>query len=896
MANSNHKIKSEFKTSFNKEKEHDVFICHAFEDKDFAGPLANCLTRQGVNVWYDDFVLTVGDSLVGSINKGLASSRFGIIVLSPNSFNKEWVKKEIFSLFIQEIESGEKGILPIWHNVSKTDVVEYLPMLADKYALDSSMGILTIVKKLMKVIRPEKAPRLDTQQALRPRKILHFVGRQEGREKAIKFISKSRPFVICGMGGIGKTSLASEIAYYFTEENVMPCGVHWCDIGMNVGLEQAIQIMADRLNIPEVKECHTNQKLPYLARCLREKKTLLVLDNVFSEELLESVLEYFHDIPVLLTTRKYEISGQRIESREQIYFLNELSANDAQQLLIKISGVDKSKLSKDEELDIMDICKLLGNHPMAITAAGARKSKWKSVSFAHIKEDLKEILDEEEITTGGMKRKLWTVTRVLETNYNQLRKNSKQALRFASAFHGSFSIEAFNEIMQCPSEKSARLLLQDPVHVSLINYIGNERFDLHDLTRDFAWHKLDEAGEKETVMNRFVAYYSSYIEKLPVTSNKFTCESKNIFATFDYSCETRKAKEAVSIMKALSTYLSGTNAEVIDLDLQGSSTYELRCELWHRCVELCRNSESPLLAHVLWMYSRSLWAVSKYTEAEKAIREGLGKAIENKDVRTEAGFLYSLATSHLRTKDPEEALVLAEKGLKKAREIKDEKIEGLCLHRLGWIHFYREEYGKSIAIMKKANKRLRKSGTPSEIVGTLCTLAHFLKEFGKVTQATRRIQEALELARSSKNPNTINMCLYRLGSILDSQDKFEEALECYEQFLSNKRAIRDKNNIGIALHAIGYCKFNLGQHTEAEELFQESLEIKREINDPRGIAPPLEYLGKLAAKKGNLKKAKQYWLESLEKYQSVGAQEARGVETLLKSLSTRKRGKRKKSS
>jgi len=58
----------------------DFFISHAHEDKDLiARPLAHALTQCGFNVWFDESTLKVGDSLLQSINRGLAESQFGIL-------------------------------------------------------------------------------------------------------------------------------------------------------------------------------------------------------------------------------------------------------------------------------------------------------------------------------------------------------------------------------------------------------------------------------------------------------------------------------------------------------------------------------------------------------------------------------------------------------------------------------------------------------------------------------------------------------------------------------------------------------------------------------------------------------------------------------------------------
>ncbi len=64
---------------------YDAFISHASEDKEeFVRPLAEHLNRNGLKVWYDEFTLKPGDSIRRSIDFGIKSSRYAIVVLSNN--------------------------------------------------------------------------------------------------------------------------------------------------------------------------------------------------------------------------------------------------------------------------------------------------------------------------------------------------------------------------------------------------------------------------------------------------------------------------------------------------------------------------------------------------------------------------------------------------------------------------------------------------------------------------------------------------------------------------------------------------------------------------------------------------------------------------------------------
>lgn len=111
---------------------YDAFICHASEDKaGFVRPLAETLSNKDLRIWYDEFELSVGDSLRESIDRGLSKSAYGIVVLSEAFFNKEWTQYELNGLTARETE-GEKIILPIWYNIDKQKIMDHSPPLADK--------------------------------------------------------------------------------------------------------------------------------------------------------------------------------------------------------------------------------------------------------------------------------------------------------------------------------------------------------------------------------------------------------------------------------------------------------------------------------------------------------------------------------------------------------------------------------------------------------------------------------------------------------------------------------------------------------------------------------------------------------------------------------------------
>jgi len=145
--------------------EWDVFISHASEDKDaFVRPLAETLAQLGLKVWYDEFTLQPGDSISRSIDKGLANSRVGLVVLSESFISKPWPEHELKGLVALEI-AEQMVIIPIWLGLSSEDVRRFSPTLADSLALKvSGMAAEEVAISIVKRVRPDiysKYPRLD---------------------------------------------------------------------------------------------------------------------------------------------------------------------------------------------------------------------------------------------------------------------------------------------------------------------------------------------------------------------------------------------------------------------------------------------------------------------------------------------------------------------------------------------------------------------------------------------------------------------------------------------------------------------------------------------------------------------------------------------------------------
>jgi hypothetical protein len=131
----------------------DAFISHASEDKlAVAEPLVERLKQLGHSVWFDEYELVVGDALSESIDRGLARSRFGVVILSNAFFGKRWTRRELQGLVAKEMIDGERVILPVWHEIDTVDVVHFSPPLADVLAARTSEGLDTVAERISRAI------------------------------------------------------------------------------------------------------------------------------------------------------------------------------------------------------------------------------------------------------------------------------------------------------------------------------------------------------------------------------------------------------------------------------------------------------------------------------------------------------------------------------------------------------------------------------------------------------------------------------------------------------------------------------------------------------------------------------------------------------------------------
>lgn len=104
----------------------NVFISHNCKDKPMARKIAKELSKYGIKPWIDESEIKLGDSLIEKIRAGLDRMDFLIALVSKDSVQSEWVKKELDIAMNSEIEGRKVIIVPIL--AGKCDLPGFLNM------------------------------------------------------------------------------------------------------------------------------------------------------------------------------------------------------------------------------------------------------------------------------------------------------------------------------------------------------------------------------------------------------------------------------------------------------------------------------------------------------------------------------------------------------------------------------------------------------------------------------------------------------------------------------------------------------------------------------------------------------------------------------------------------
>ena len=135
-----------------------IFICHASEDKPTAREIAHFLKGLGSEVWFDEWEIKVGESIVQRIDGALGQVTHLLLLLSKHSVKKSWVQKEFSSALMRQLNDSSITVLPM-----RLDDSQLPALLADiKYA-DARKGLERGLSEIEETLLPRHDKKLASQ-------------------------------------------------------------------------------------------------------------------------------------------------------------------------------------------------------------------------------------------------------------------------------------------------------------------------------------------------------------------------------------------------------------------------------------------------------------------------------------------------------------------------------------------------------------------------------------------------------------------------------------------------------------------------------------------------------------------------------------------------------------
>lgn len=119
-------------------REHGVFLSHAGPDKELSEELYRELTARGVDVWFDGAELRLGEPLTRQIDRGIANSRIGVVLITRAFLEgRYWTERELGAMI-----GGRRRVIPVLDGISFDDLTHYSPLLADFVGLSTERADL----------------------------------------------------------------------------------------------------------------------------------------------------------------------------------------------------------------------------------------------------------------------------------------------------------------------------------------------------------------------------------------------------------------------------------------------------------------------------------------------------------------------------------------------------------------------------------------------------------------------------------------------------------------------------------------------------------------------------------------------------------------------------------
>ena len=384
-----------------------------------------------------------------------------------------------------------------------------------------------------------------------PTQATPFIGREAELKILAEFLTdpNQRLITIVGPGGIGKTRLALAVAEQLLGVEQFPDGAVFVDLAPLAEPTQMISAVADALKFPLQSE-ETRTPRQQLLDYLRHKQMLLLFDNfehvLGGVDLLVDILQSTPALQILATSR------ERLHIRsEQLYLLRGLEFPDwempddaerytAVQLFLQSARrnqPDFALRTGDDLTYLARICRIVAGMPLALELAAS----WVDMlPLTEIAAGLQQGLDFLETDMRDVPERHRSVRTAVDYSWQQLETTERDIFAKLSVFRGGFTRQAAQAVAGANLRQLGRLM-----NKSFLQYApASDRYQIHELLRQYGAEKLKECREETAVRDQHSSFFCTALQKwqsglqsyrLRQTADEVEADYRNVEAAWEYA-------------------------------------------------------------------------------------------------------------------------------------------------------------------------------------------------------------------------------------------------------------------------------------------------------------------------------------------------------------------------